>query len=325
VLFGCVASAALPLTVDQCLGLIEAGAARRDARRVVAGAVGLVAVVVLALAPLVVAGGSGEKVVVGAKNFSEQSILADVMADRLHAAGYAVSTKTDLGSVVAYRAVASGEIDAYVDYSGTLWANVLKRTDNPPRKAMLDQLTAVLNSRDHVLVLGPLGFENAYALAMRRDRARALGVTSIADLAVHAPALKLGSDFEFLSRPEWAALKTAYGLGFKAERRYQPTFMYKAVAGGEVDVISAFSSDGRVVADDLLVLSDPKQAIPPYDAVILISPKRAGDPRFLAALRPLIGAIPVETMRKANLSVDRDNDKATPEQAARTLEASIGK
>jgi osmoprotectant transport system permease protein len=278
---------------------------------------------ILTLAPLALAGAPADRVIVGAKNFSEQSILADVMADRLRGAGYAVAVKTDLGSVVAYRAVASGEIDAYVDYSGTLWANILKRADNPPRKAMLDQLTMALKARDGVLVLGPLGFENAYALAMPRARARALGVASIADLASHAPDMTLGSDFEFLSRPVWAALRTAYGLGFKAERRYQPTFMYKAVTSGQVDVISAFSSDGRIAADDLVVLADPKAAIPPYDAVILLSPKRGGDARFRKALTPLLGAISVEAMRKANLSVDRDADKATPEAAAKALEAAI--
>ena len=325
VLFGCIAAAGLALVVDQLLGLIEVGAARRDPRRIAIGAGGLVLGVILALAPLAFAGGSGDKVVVGAKNFSEQSILAEVMAHRLRAAGYQVATKTDLGSVVAYRAVASGGIDVYVDYSGTLWGNVLKRTDNPPRAAMLAQLTTTLKTRDGVLVLGPLGFENAYALAMTRQRAQALGVHTIADLAAHASNLKLGSDFEFLSRPEWAAIRDAYGLSFKAEKRYQPTFMYHALTGGEVDAISAFSSDGRIAADDLVVLSDPEQAIPPYDAVILVSPRRAHDARFLTALRPLIGAIPVEAMRKANLSVDRDVDKATPEQAARALEKAIGR
>ena len=120
-------------------------------------------------------------------------------------------------------------------------------------------------------------------------------------------------------------MQAAYGLKFKAERQFQPTFMYKAITGGEADVISAFSSDGRIAADDLLVLADPKGAIPPYDAVILLAPRRAGDARFTAALQPLIGAIPVEAMRKANLSVDRDADKATPEAAAKALEAAIGR
>jgi osmoprotectant transport system permease protein len=180
-------------------------------------------------------------------------------------------------------------------------------------------------ARDHVTVLGPLGFENAYAMAMRRDRAKQLGVTSLDDLARVAPRLTIGSDLEFLSRPEWTAMRTAYGLKFKAEKRFQPTFMYKAVTGGEADVISAFSSDGRIAADDLVVLSDPRQAIPPYDAVILLSPKRGGDAKFRAALMPLIGAIPVETMRKANYSVDRDQDKRSPAEAARALGTGIGR
>ncbi|HEX4198117.1 MAG TPA: glycine betaine ABC transporter substrate-binding protein [Caulobacteraceae bacterium] len=323
VLFGCAAAAALALIVDQLLGLIESGAARRDRRRIIAGGLGLVIGTALALAPLAAGGGTGERVVVGAKNFSEQYILASLMSDRLRAAGFNVSEKDDLGSAVAYQAVASGEVDAYVDYSGTLWTNVLKRTDNPPRKVLLAELTQALKARDGVVVLGPLGFENAYALAMRRGEAEKLGVHSIADLARHAPDLTLGSDLEFLSRPEWAALKSAYGLNFKAEKRYQPTFMYKAVTGGEADVISAFSSDGRIAADDLVVLTDPRQAIPPYDAVILLSPRRAADAKFVAALRPLIGAIPVETMRKANLTVDRDQDKQTPAQAAAALAKAI--
>ena len=325
VLFGCIAAAVLALVVDQLLGLIEVGAARRDRKRIVAGIGGLVAGTALALAPLVHASGPGERVVVGAKNFSEQYILAELISDRLSRAGYAVSQKIDLGSAVAYQAVASGEIDAYVDYSGTLWTNVLKRTDNPPRKVLLDQLTAALKSRDHVTVLGPLGFENAYALAMRRERADQLGIKTIDDLAAHARDLTLGSDLEFLSRPEWASLEAAYGLHFKAERRYQPTFMYKAVTGGEADVISAFSSDGRIAADDLVVLGDPRQAIPPYDAVILLAPKRGADARFRAVLTLLLNAISVETMRKANYSVDRDQDKRSPALASQDLAKAIGR
>ena len=319
VLFGCVAAAALAMIVDQLLGLIETGAALRDRRRLIAGFGGLALGTLLALAPLATGGVARDRVVVGAKNFSEQSILAEVMAARLRDGGFTVTEKLDLGSALAYQAVAAGEIDVYVDYSGTLWTNVLKRADTPPRKVLLDQMAAALRQRSGVEVLGPLGFENAYALAMRRDRAKALGITTNADLAREAPRLTLGSDLEFLSRPEWKALREAYGLSFHAEKRYQPTFMYKAVGGGEADVISAFSSDGRIAADDLVVLTDPKQAIPPYDAVILVSPKRAHDARFKAALTPLLNAIPVETMRAANYSVDRDQQKLTPGQAARAL------
>jgi osmoprotectant transport system permease protein len=189
---------------------------------------------------------------------------------------------------------------------------------------VLKQLTAELKRRDGVVVLGSLGFENAYAFVMRPDRAAALHIASIADLAREAPKLTLGSDLEFLSRPEWKAVQAAYGLAFKTQRSYQPTFMYRALTGGEADVISAFSSDGRIAADHLVVLSDPKAAIPPYDAVVLISPKRAQDARLLAALKPMIGKVSVEAMREANLSVDRDQRKATPAEAATALRKRLG-
>ena len=326
VLFGCAASAALALIADQLLGLIEAGTRRRSLGLVAVGAAGLVAGVALAVAPLVAPLlGSGQQgfYVVGAKNFSEQYILAELIADRLERAGAKVSRKEDLGSAVAYRALAAGELDVYVDYSGTLWTNVLNRKDNPGRAQVLKELTAELKRRDGVTVLGSLGFENAYALTMRPDRAKALGVASIEDLARVAPKLTLGSDLEFLSRPEWKAVEAAYGLRFKAKRSYQPTFMYRALEGGEADVISAFSSDGRIAADRLVILSDPKAAIPPYDAVVLLSPKRAGDRRLIGALQPLIGKISVGAMQAANYSVDRDQGKASPAQAAQALERQI--
>ena len=318
VLFGCAASAGLALAADQLLGLIESGVTRRKAWRIWTGGLGLIIGVGVALTPLIAAPrDAGYKI--GAKNFSEQYILAELMARRLRAGGAAVTIKSDLGSATAYRAVAAGEIDAYVDYSGTLWSNVTGKTGNPGRDAVLTGLKADLAKRDGVLLLGALGFENAYALTMRADRAAALHVASIADLAARAPELVLGSDLEFLSRPEWKALQAAYGLRFRRQTAYQPTFMYRALSDGEADVISAFSSDGRIAADRLVVLTDPKHALPPYDAVILVSPRRSHDRRLLAALAPLIGAVPVGAMRDANYSVDRDREKRSPAQAALTL------
>ncbi len=293
VLFGCAASAVLAMAADQLLGLIENGLEHRNRGRILTGALGLVLGAALAVAPLL-AHGSQPRYVIGAKNFSEQFILADLIGRRLQAEGAAFQTREGLGSAVIFRALAAGDIDAYVDYSGTLWTNVLGRRDIPSRQTMLAALTAELKARYGVTLLGPLGFENAYALAMKADRARALGVTSLADLAPAAPRLTLGGDLEFLSRPEWAAIRQAYGLNFKAERSYNPTFMYGALRSGEADVISAFSSDGRIAADGLVTLADPKGAVPAYDAVVLISPRRAGDRRLLAARRPLIGRSPVE-------------------------------
>jgi osmoprotectant transport system permease protein len=211
-----------------------------------------------------------------------------------------------------------------VDYVGTLWTNVLGRRDVQPRAVMLPELTRWMADEYGVLVLGSLGFENAYSLAMRPDRAEAMGVRTIGDLARHAPELKLGADLEFLSRPEWSLLRDAYGLQFASERSFNPTFMYRAVAEGDVDVISAFTSDGRVAAERLVVLDDTKHAIPAYDAVVLIAPKRSSDQTLIRAITPLLGRISIELMREANLMVDRDADKATPERAADFLARAIG-
>jgi osmoprotectant transport system permease protein len=275
-----------------------------------------------ALTPLFA--GGPRTYVVGAKNFSEQFILAELISDQLRRVGATSERKDGLGSAVAFRALAASDIDVYVDYSGTLWTNVLERNDTPESAAMLKELTSELSMRFGVTLLGALGFENAYALAMRRDRAAALGVHSIADLAQHAGDLTFGTDLEFLSRPEWTALKNAYGLAFKAQRSYTPTFMYRALEAGDVDVITAFSSDGRIAAQGLEVLTDPKHAIPAYDAVVLIAPRRAQDELLRRALTPLIGKIAVGSMREANFMVDRDTDKASPGQAAQFLARAVG-
>ncbi len=322
VLAGCIAAAALALTVDGLLAVVEAGAKSGDGKRVGVGLAGLVLGIAAASAPLT-GFTARPSYLIGAKNFSEQYILADLMADRVKADGGEARQRADLGSAVAFRALAANEIDAYVDYSGTLWTNVLHRTDNPPRAQMLAELSAELKRRYGVRMLGPLGFENAYALAMRADRAEALGIASLSDLAAQSPGLAMGGDLEIFQRPEWASLERVYGFRFRTRRVYQPTFMYRALTSGDVDVISAFSSDGRIAADHLVVLTDPAQAIPPYDAVILLSPKRANDDRLVAALKPLVGAVPIDAMRRANYAVDGKGEP--PAQEARELERTIGR
>lgn len=315
VLAGCLAAALLALATDGLLGLIEQGVARRDRRLSLAGAGLLLLGLLLACLPLL--RGGERSVTVGAKNFSEQYILARLIGGRLERAGYRVVYREGLGSAVAFRALESGDIDVYVDYSGTLWTGAMGRKDTPSRAAMLDGIAHWMTHGPGTALIGPLGFENAYALAVRPGA----GLTSIADLAGRAPRLTLGADLEFLDRPEWRAIRAAYGLHFQAMRAYSPTFMYRALQSGQVDVISAFSSDGRIAADHLTVLADPKGAMPHYDAILLAAPGRAHDARFLAALRPLVGSIGVEDMRHANYAVDRDVGKATPDQAARWLDA----
>ena len=324
VLVGVVASALLALAVDQILAVIERGLTDRRKRGQIKIGLGALAVLVLATVSPLFTSVSGSAYVVGAKNFSEQYILTELMAARLERAHASVSRKMNLGSTVAYSAVASGDIDVYVDYSGTLWTNVLGRTDNPGREELLKQLTTELKARDGVTVLGALGFENAYALAMRREAAERLGIKSLTDMSLVAPSLRFGSDLEFTARTEWESLQAAYALKFGELRQFQPTFMYRALQNGDVDVISAFSSDGRIAANNLLVLEDPRRALPPYDAVILISPQRAGDTRLIGALKPLLGKIDADAMRRANYLVDREADKQSPAQAAAALASSIG-
>jgi osmoprotectant transport system permease protein len=326
VLFGCVAAAALALVLDLLLAMAGSGLALRARPRLILAALGLVAVIAAALVPGLTSGpASGTTrhgVVVGAKNFDEQYILANLMAAHLERAGFTVTERSDLGSAIAFRALGAGDIDAYVDYSGTLWGNVMHRTDMPGRQAMLKQLTAWVAAHDGITALGSLGFENAYVFAMRADRAKALHISSLADLAGH-PELRIGGDFEIFSRPEWRAVASAYGLGSLRRRQYQPDFLYRAVMSGDADVVSAFSSDGRIARYGLTILADPKGALPPYDAVLLVGPAHAHDARFLAALKPLIGAIPLTLMQQANLMVDREQDKQTPAETAAWLDRQI--
>jgi osmoprotectant transport system permease protein len=323
VLAGCAAAAGLALAVDALLGLAELGIARRRRGLVWASLAVLLAAAAIALAPAWPA--ARGTVTIGAKGFSEQYILARLIGHRLEAAGYKVRYREGLGSAVAFGALASGDVDVYVDYSGTIWSNQMKRTDVPPRAAIVDGVAQWAKANHGVTLLGSLGFENAYAFAMRGEDAKRRGIVSLSDLARQADGLDFATDVEFLERPEWAAVRRAYGLNFKSAHPYQPTFMYRALASGEADVISAFSSDGRIAADKLAVLTDPKGAIPGYDAILLLAPRRAGDPRFQAALRPLIGAIPVEKMREANYLVDRDTDKQSPDAAARWLGRGLGR
>jgi osmoprotectant transport system permease protein len=320
VLIGCLGAAALAIFFDATLALIESGLAPRSRARWGAGLLLLAVAVLATFTPLGSATGRQDRVViVGAKNFSEQYILARLIENRLREAGYRTERRDNLGSAIAYRALAAGDIGVYVDYSGTLWANVLKRTDTPAADAMLKTLGEELARRDKVTVLGPIGFENAYAFAMARERAGALGIATLDDLARAAPRLRFATDLEFMSRPEWQAVVRHYRPQFREARPYSPTFMYRALADGSADVISAFSSDGRIAAMDLVTLADPRGALPHYDAVLLLSGQSAADPDLVAALRPLIGSIDMARMRAANWIVDRDTDKRTPAQAAAWL------
>lgn len=322
VLFGCVAAAALALVIDRLIALAERGVARRSSPLLIGAAAGLAIVVGASVLPLF-GKITAQPIVIGTKSFDEQYILGALIEQRLRGAGFETARRDGLGSNVIFDALSSGEVDVYVDYSGTVWANDMNRQDIPGRRAVLDQMCRWLYKVRSIYCVGPLGFENAYAFAMRRDRADALGIRSLADLSRFAPQLKIGGDYEIFSRPEWRSVSRAYGLSFGAERQYQANFLYRAVVSGDVDVISAFSSDGRIRQYGLKLLSDPRAALPPYDAVLLVSKAHASDAALLTALKPLVGAIDLGKMQNANLMVDRAVDKRTPEAVAEELNAEI--
>jgi osmoprotectant transport system permease protein len=316
VLFGCVAAALLALVLDQLLALAGSGLAQRSRQRILFAAAGLLIVFGVSLVPAAISsGGTTPEIVIGAKNFDEQYILTDLMADRLNRAGFRATTRSDLGSTIAFHALAGRSIDMYIDYSGTLWANEMHRHNMPGRQAMLDQLRDWLARQHNITLYGALGFENAYVFAMRADRAKASHIESLADLANHRD-LKVGGDFEIFSRPEWRAVVKAYGLSFAQQRTYQADFLYRAVADGDVDIISAFSSDGRIQSYNLKILADPKGALPPYDAVLLVGPRYANDASVRRVLMPLVGRISLDLMQKANYMVDRPDDKKSPGDVA---------
>ncbi|WP_068073821.1 ABC transporter permease/substrate-binding protein [Novosphingobium lentum] len=318
VLAGCLAAAALAMAADALLGMIEHGIASRQPKLAWTGLALAGAGLALALVPF---GPAAKRpvITVGAKNFSEQYILARLIGARLERAGYAVRYREGLGSAVVFKALERGDIDVYVDYAGTLWTAEMQRKDTPPRAAMIAGIGQWLNRPGGARLIGALGFENAYVFAMQGDKARAAHIATLDDLAAASPRLALGTDLEFLDRPEWAAVARAYPFAFREQHRYSPTFMYRALESGAADAITAFSSDGRIAADHLVVLADPKGAVPSYDALLLASSRCSGDPRCRGAIAPLAGRIDVETMREANYRVDRDADKQSPDAAAAWL------
>ena len=316
VLFGCAAAALLALAVDQLLALIEAGLRNRQSLRVALGGVGIAALVAATLVSSLAR--TSSTYVIGAKTFAEQYVLSTLVRQRLVAAGLTATTREGLGSNVIFEALVNGDIDAYVDYSGTLWSNQFHHSEIKPRQELLADLKTEL-AKQKITLLGELGFENAYALVMPKKRADALGVHSIADLAARASTLSIAADYEFFSRPEWIRLREAYRLNFRQQRQMQPDFMYAAVAAGDVDVIAGYTSDGLITKYDLVALADPKAAIPPYDAILLMAPKRANDQALRDALSPLIGRIDIASMREANLQAAGGDANASPDAVARWL------
>ena len=222
--------------------------------------------------------------------------------------------KARLVALCEARGVALIEDDIYGEIS-------FASTRPLPMKAW-DKRGSVMYCSSFSKTLAP-GMRVGWCAPGRHIEGVAIAKRAASGFTAHASQLAIASDYEFFERPEWKALRAAYGLNFHSQRTMQPDFMYQAAAAGDADVVSAYTSDGRIAKYDLKVLSDPKQAIPPYDAIVLLAPKRAGDEQLAAALKPLIEAIDVEVMREANLRASGGD--TTPDVVARWMWGEIEK
>lgn len=328
--FGCVCAALLAILLDQLIRVLEVAARRRSRPLALTGAAGLL---------LVLAGGlygpaaklfAPPAQIVASASFTEQHILAEVLKAKLESAGFQVDQRPGMSEGIQFLALRRGKIDCCVNYSGNIWAVLMKRADSGTRQEVYEETSRYLRDEYDVLCLGKLGFENAYALAMRPNRARALlgpnpqewTLARLAE-ATRRQNVTLAADLQFFTRLEWPKVRDTYGLRFHEAIGMDPTLMYQAVKEGAVDVICAYTSDGRIDAYGLVLLGDPQGAFPPYDAVLLVSRQAADKPGFVEALRPLLGAIEVGAMREANYRVDVDH--WPPREAARGLRARIGR
>lgn len=259
--------------------------------------------------------------VTGSKNFQEQWILASLIA-RLVAARTDVSTGTkDFGgTMLAHTALVSGNIGCYVEYTGTALTAVLKMEPSRDTAAVYQSVKKAYAEQFDLVWMPPLGFENTFAILVRRKDAEAHGLRKVSDLARVAGDMRAGFAFEFYDRPDgYRGLVSTYGLSFgKPPKQMKLGLVYRALADGQVDVIAGNSTDGLISTLDLVMLTDDRKYFPPYDAAPVVR-KSVVDkhPGVAAALESLGGKISAEAMRKANYAVD--GDKKTPAVAAREL------
>ncbi|MEY4167406.1 MAG: hypothetical protein RIR52_1230 [Acidobacteriota bacterium] len=322
VVLGCAASAILALTMDRLVQLLMRGVEQRRRRLTILSLGGFALLSICATVPILrtVLTSEERAIVIGAKTFSENYILAHLLAEQTRRqTGLPTRTLESLGSTVVFDALVNGQIDGYVDYSGTLWSTVLKHGDpRPDREALLARVTTELREKYGILVVGRFGFENTYALAIRRDDARRLSLRRLGDLAPHVPGMRMGGDYEIFQRAEWRSIVSTYNLSFAEQRVMDPSLMYEAIKSRQVDVIAGYSTDGRIAAYDLVALEDDRGALPPYDAVILVSARLQREhPEVVEALRQLAGRIDAPTMQQLNRGVDEE--KRTPAAVAKSF------
>jgi osmoprotectant transport system permease protein len=310
ILAGAIPAALLALVVDGALLRLERqlSARRRRASRGVAIAVAAAAAVLLLVWIAAAAVRPGAAIVVGSKNFTEQVILGEIVAQAIErATGLAVDRRLNLGgTLICERALASGDIDVYVEYTGTALTAVFHQPLTSDSGRVLEAVRGAY-ARSGRTVLPPLGFNNTFTILVRGRDARERALRTIDDAAREAARWRAGFGYEFLERPDgYPGLAKTYGLKFMESPRVMDlTLTYRALAAGQVDLIAGDATAGLIGALDLFPLEDNRRYFPPYDAVpVARSDTLLRYPQVRRALESLGGRVSADDMRAMNHAAD---------------------
>ena len=247
--------------------------------------------------------------VIGAKNFTEQVVLGELLAQHIEAVtGMKVERRFYLaGSYICNQALIAGRIDSYVEYTGTALTAILKQPVDKDPQRVLDTVRRLYQQRYQVVATEPLGFENTFAMVIRGQEAKQLHLTTLSEAARYTPQWKLGVGYEFEQRPDGLpGLQQAYGFKFDGSPRLMDLgLLYRALNGRQVDIIAGNSTDGPIKVFQLAVLQDDKHYFPPYQAIPLVR-QAALDrwPQLRRAFADLGGKITAEEMQTMNEAVD---------------------
>lgn len=269
--------------------------------------------VTLLLAGLAAAQDGGDaapprRISIGSKNFTESRVLAEMLAELVEThTDIAVERRLGLGgTLICFSALQNGELDVYPDYTGTGWSIVLRREDRATDPLRTYVTVARHYEREYgIRWLQPLGFDNTYALAMREQDAARLQIDKVSDLQ-HHPQLRAGFSLEFMNREDgWPGIREYYGLSFAAVRGMEHGLAYTAIDSGEVDLIDAYSTDGKLLKYHLRVLQDDRRFFPPYQAAPLVREDTLRRlPELHQVLDMLAFRLPDAVMQRLNYEVE---------------------
>jgi osmoprotectant transport system substrate-binding protein len=255
------------------------------------------------------------KITIGSKFFTEQVVLAELLAQHIEArTAIPVIRKTNLGgTLLVHKALLAGELDLYVEYTGTALTAVLNESPSGSAAEIYDRVKQLYAQRFNLELTEPLGFENTFAMVVRGNDAQNLHLRKISDIAPLAPKWRVGVGYEFLERPDgFRGWSERYALHFAGQPRVMDLgLIYRALVDHQVDIVAGNSTDGLIDSLGLVALEDDRHYFPPYDAVPVV--RRATlekFPQLRAALTDLAGKLTVADMRRLNYAVDAQHQDA---------------